>query len=435
MTQISVLLAEPTPRAEQAVRWVLNNLLGCAVRLVATEDELIASDGAKLHYGSRAIPEVLNIRSSGWLKANGISPFEPPTGSMNGIPVLFPSDEGDLPFDVFAATFFLLSRYEEWSGLPSDEHGRPLTDSLHASRHGYLHRPVVDEWARELKEAWKRFDPGLEPPASVYRQITTVDLDNGFKYLGRPLWRTIGSTMRDAIRGNWKDLRERFRVLTGRSNDPFLLDEEARSVFNTCSDRVIHFVLSASRGEWDHAVPVDHPAYASALRSYTNTAEIGIHPSYNTSAQPGLAAKEIRALQHVIQRPIKLSRQHFLRLKVPATFREMEKLGIREEHSMGIHDRIGFRCGTCTPYPWYDPEQERATELMIHPFTVMDNTLCHKLGLSPEEAIIEVRAAVDRLKRIGGTFTGLWHESFLASTGANTEWREAILRIIQEARP
>jgi len=102
---------------------------------------------------------------------------------------------------------------------------------------------------------------------------------------------------------------------------------------------------------------------------------------------------------------------------------------------MGCHDRLGFRAGTCTPYAWYDLERERATALIIHPFAVMDNTLREKLKLDPDAAVEAARAIIDSVKRVRGTFTGLWHESFLSSSASNRAWRLAILRIIREAAP
>jgi hypothetical protein len=431
---INVLLEEPSSRARQAVQWVLGSMLGLDVQWADSVQALSGSEGLRLTYGERAVEGAFHVMSSGWLRATGTATFDPPMGVAPLTPLLFPASHGDMPFDIFAASFFQLSRYEEWTSLPADAHGRPHTDALHAARHGYLHRPVVDEWAWLLADRLKHFDPAFAFPERRYRQVVTVDLDNGFKYLGRPIWRTLGSAARDLLRGQWSELGERAAVLLGGQVDPFAIDSELQSSFAQAADRIAFFVLAGERGEWDHAVPVDHPLYATELRKLDLWADVGLHPSYASSTHEGLTAKEATLLQNVLQRPIAISRQHFLRLRMPGTFRELESLGIREEHSLGIHDRLGFRSGTCTPYPWYDLQQERATDLMVHPFTVMDNTLRDKLKLPPEQALDAVRPIIDSVKRVRGTFTGLWHESFLARTGPHALWRQAILSIIREAR-
>jgi hypothetical protein len=324
---------------------------------------------------------------------------------------------------------------EEWNALPHDEHGRPLTNALHAAEHGYLHRPVVDEWALLLADRWRAFDPRLPAPERTYAQVSTIDLDNGFKYHGREPWRSAGGWMRDLVRGDSQAVCERIAVLRGARPDPFVLDDEVLQAIEASSARSIAFVLAADRGPLDHAVPVEHPRYSAYLRALAERIEIGLHPSYRSSTSDGLTGREQARLSAAAGQTIRSSRQHFLRFATPGTFRTAIALGFSEEHSMGCHDRLGFRAGTCTPFAWYDLEREQSSELLIHPFAVMDNTLSEKLRLSPDDAVREASRIVESVKRVRGTFTGLWHESFLAPTGDRAGWRDAILRIIRNAAP
>lgn len=148
-----------------------------------------------------------------------------------------------------------------------------------------------------------------------------------------------------------------------------------------------------------------------------------------------MTQRECSRLSAILAREVRLGRQHFLRYTMPSTFRTAIQAGLTEEHSMGLHDRLGFRAGTCTPYDWFDLERDATTGLIIHPFAVMDNTLRNKLRLEPEQAVAEARVIVESVKRVNGTFTGLWHESFLARTGDHAAWRAAILAIIRDAAP
>lgn len=433
MREVQVHIEERNPRTRHAVSLVLEDLLGWSTRHV--DDPLAAMDGPLLVYGKARVPGALNIQPCGWLSEAGGRPCDPEVVVEDGLATLFPVSGGALSFDPFAAAFFQLSRHEEWFPMERDAHGRPITAALHAARNNYLHRPVVDEWAVLLARTWRAIDPRVPEPARAYSQTVTVDLDNGLKYRGRSWWRTLGSWFRDLLKGQWADVRERLDVLSGRIQDPFLIDDQLRSAFTHAAGQVKVFVLSAPRGEHDHAVPITTPSFADQLRSMRSWAQVGVHPSYESSERSGLAARERDALSRVIDGPVVISRQHFLRIHVPRTLRELEALGIREEHSLGLHDRLGFRCGTCSPYRWYDLELERPTELMIHPFTVMDNTLRDKLKLTPEEAVEQVRPLIDAVRRVNGTFIGLWHESFLARTGRHRAWRSAILSIIDMARP
>ncbi|HRH39407.1 MAG TPA: hypothetical protein PK760_13735, partial [Flavobacteriales bacterium] len=141
--------------------WLLTDMLGWSVEFHEDVDRFRACDGPKLNYGQYSIGGAMNVKACGWLSSAGMDPVDPLVIETDGMPALFPTDGGDLDFDPFASAFFQLSRYEEWTGIECDQHDRPITSRLHAARHNYLHRPVVDEWAIRLAEVWRRIDPSL----------------------------------------------------------------------------------------------------------------------------------------------------------------------------------------------------------------------------------------------------------------------------------
>jgi hypothetical protein len=434
MSTVHVHIERPTPRARYAVTQVLERMLGWTIAWTDAE-AFHAVQGPKLVYGRAEVPGAWRIAPAGLLEEEGVRSLDPEMVLHEGVPVLFSVKEAALPYDPFAAAFFLLTRYEEVAGLSQDVHGRPLTPELHAARHGYLARPVVDEWALQLAAAWKKTDPQVPDPIRRYRHVITVDLDNGFMYRGRETWRTLGSAVRDLLRGDTDLVRERRRVLRGDEPDPYDIYERLQADFTPHADRTIFFVLTAPRSAFDHAVPVDFPPYRERLKGLSAWAGIGLHPSYDTSWEPPLFQHQRDVLAHAVGVPIQSSRQHFLRMRVPETYRHLVAVGIHEDHTMGLHDRGGFRAGTCTPYQWYDLKREAAMDLVVHPFAIMDNTLREKLKLGPGEAVAHVLPLIEAVRNVNGTFTGLWHESFLSDHGASKGWRDAILRIIQAARP
>lgn len=428
---LQIWIERPTERARYAVQQVLGTMLGWTVHWVHRRDELSSAEGPCLVYGQEPLAGAFHVRPSGLLEASGTGTEDPSVMLVDDLPVLYPVQEADLPFDPFAATFFQLARLEEYAPMECDAHGRPRAEGFHAVRRGYVHRPVVDEWALHLAACWRAKDPRLPQPERSYRSVRTVDLDNGFKYLGRPLWRTAGSMTRDLLRHNRPEVQRRLRVLAGQEPDPFdvYADLERRWAL---MGRTVFFVLAAERGARDHAVPTRYRPYMQRLRRLAGWAEVGVHPSYRSSERPALIGRERAALEKALERPVLLSRQHFLRFRLPDTYRTLAGMGITEEHSMGFHEITGFRAGTCTPYPWYDAAADRPTNLWVHPFAVMDNTLRVKLGLSPHQAVAHCTALADRVRAVKGTFSAIWHESFLAHGTAEAPWREAILRINEE---
>src|SRR5213079_764648 len=83
-------------------------------------------------------------------------------------------------------------------------------------------------------------------------------------------------------------------------------------------------------------------------------------------------------------------RQHYLRFRVPETWREWEAAGLRYDSTMTFAGHEGFRCGTSHAYRPFDLEEDR--ELMIEelPLVVMDGTLRLYRGLTAAEAMDSV---------------------------------------------
>ena len=121
-----------------------------------------------------------------------------------GLPVFFQTtSDSDLPFDIFAASFFLVSRYEEYLEFAPDEYGRFQASSSLAFKNGFLEKPIVDLWAKELAKAFLKRFPTLVFRRNEYKALLTIDTDQPFAYLGKNLFRSIGGLLRDLKNNTW----------------------------------------------------------------------------------------------------------------------------------------------------------------------------------------------------------------------------------------
>lgn len=427
MAEVHFHIQQPSSRASYAIGHVLRQVLGWEATELH-EDALSAVwERPLLLYGEGAEGPGLRIHPSGAL-AHG-APLSP-TGQPEAP---FPVSGGDLPHDLFAG-FFYRSTLAWEATMPRDAHGRPAHGALMDAMAGTHLRPLVEEWALDLAARWRAQDPRVPLPRRAYRQVATMDVDNGFMYLGREPWRTIGSALRDLLRGRPGLLAERLAVLSGRRADPYDVYALLRELTERSGvDRRIINFLVAPRGPHDHAVGLASATMRERIGSIATWAETGIHPSYRSSEVLTLIAEEKEALERVLGRPVEVSRQHFLRFHPPSTQRALLAAGIREEHSVGFADGIGFRAATCTPYRWYDLERETPTGLLVVPFQLMDSAMAYRMGLSPAEAITQACALVDVVRSTGGVLSCVWHERFLSDHGAERGWRRVVASIIEHA--
>jgi hypothetical protein len=74
---------------------------------------------------------------------------------------------------------------------------------------------------------------------------------------------------------------------------------------------------------------------------------------------------------------------------------------------MGYYNMIGFRASTCSPFLFYDIDNEIQTPLTIYPFCFMDNSLLNMNSfLDKKEKIIEI---INKVKAVNGVLTTIFH--------------------------
>ena len=431
------------PKMTNRLGYTLNVLLKYVLHvdfgITTRDDDFLSYDGMRLCYGPKRLGDALFVKACDLLFETSIVDQEPRPWCDNGQWKMFPvyGRNLDFDFDLFAATFYMVSRYEEYLPHREDEHGRFVTaDSLAAST-GFLDQPVVDQWAAMLATMICGRWPDGMVRRPHYRFVQTVDIDAAWCYRYKGLFRTFVGTLRDAIwRHDWEEVRRRYRVLAGRENDPFdtfdyILDLNRRSR----DTYLIFFSLLADYGQYDKPVAYHNAHHRELLQHLGDYAKVGIHPGYMTSEHPHNLDVETRRLEDILHRAIVRSRYHFLRLRLPESYRSLAHAGIRHDYTMGFHDAVGFRAGVSSPYPFYDLERDMESTLTVHPFCVMDTTLQKYLALSPDDALATYRRLVDTVRAVGGTFCCIVHNQNLCELFGWQGWRSVYEKMIDYAKP
>jgi len=194
----------------------------------------------------------------------------------------------------------------------------------------------------------------------------------------------------------------------------------------------IYFILLADYGPNDKNIPHNNRNFKSLIRRLSDYAVIGIHPSYASSLQPSLMVMETARLAKILKLEIEHSRQHFLKLSLPDTYRNLINNDILHDYTMGYAEVAGFRASICTPFPFFDLDQDMATNLIIHPFAVMDGTLFEYTKQTPEKATQTINELISEVKKVGGTFIPLWHNPTLNNEGEYKGWLDVYIRMVEE---
>ena len=192
--------------------------------------------------------------------------------------------------------------------------------------------------------------------------------------------------------------------------------------------------MLADYGVNDKNVPHYHQQFQSLIKHLADYAKVGIHPGFNSNQNVEKLKSEKRRLEKIIHRQVVKSRQHFLILHVPHTYQNLIDNDILEDHSMGYAAHTGFRAGTCTPYRYYDLDLETTTELIVHPFTMMEATLKYYMKLSLEESKEHISQLIAKVKAVDGTFISLWHNETLSNVGLWAGWRDVFSHMVKEAQ-
>lgn len=421
-----------SPRLHYILRWIFDEQL--ATGYLVTRDLAAWNNhtGPRINYSHVAAGEgSLRIIPHGLLGQTGIQEQQLSVNRWKHSTVLFYNQPGaPVPFDLFAAAFYLLSRYEEYLPHRTDRHGRYDASQSAAVQYAFLEQPVVDEWLLRFRQQLQK--QYAEPlPRPRFRFLPTYDIDIAWKYLHKGPRRTWGGYLKDAIGFRYHDLAERLAVLAGRRKDPYDTFDWLNSLHQTHHLPALYFFLLGQWSAYDKNADPTLPAMQQLIRNIADTGETGIHPSYLSHTRPGRLQQEQRLLADITNRPVTSSRQHYLKFSLPQTYEALAATGISDDYSMGYASANGFRAGTSRSFPWYNLRRETAVSLRIHPFAFMEATARFYQAQSPADAWPAWERLWHAVKQVDGTFIQIWHNHLLGEDKANRDWRllyEKILR-------
>lgn len=309
--------------------------------------------------------------------------------------------------DIFASSFFMLTRWEEYVNIIRDDYGRfPGSESV-ACNNNFLHRPVVNEyiemlWNMLLYLGYK----GLRKERK-FDLILSHDVDLVF----RPFY-PLRTMMGDVIK------RGKIGLAFSRIPAFFCNYVDTFDFLMNVSERVgvkSRFYFMAADKKRDHH---DTPYYLNSNKFRRIIEQIkerghviGFHPGFRTFTNEKEWEKEKELLEKSLGQKVTEGRQHCLRVDIPKTLLIWDSQQMLLDSSLGYADLDGFRCGTGDIFPVFDFINRKQLALKERPLILMDVSLKNYRTLSNEQ-VKDVLARYIKLgKKYKMTTTWLFHNS------------------------
>lgn len=422
-----------TNRLGYTLNLVFGELMGIEYSITTDEDFFVESKDPKLSYCKHKLCDEAFLCCDSLLFDTTIELVDVNYFERNGLPYLFKqySKDSICDNDVLASVFYLVSRYEEYLPFVRDEHSRFKAEDSLAYKKGFLDKPVVNIWVKELKQKLQATYPNLESKKSFFTYTNTIDVDSAYSYRGKGGLRTCIGLARDLLKGNLALCLKRLSVLIGKRQDPYDTFDYIISILQKYKVNTTFFILFGNYGRYDKNISPYNPKFRLLLKSLCDYAKVGIHPSYESFEESELMSEQIKMLKSLLRKPIHRSRFHYLRFRLPESYRELINNNIEGDYSMGYSNAIGFRAGICNSFNFYDLALDFETKLRIFPFAYMDVALKNGLQLSPDSALDKIMGIVDKVVEADGNLISVWHNESLSEDFGWEGWRSVYERSIE----
>lgn len=344
-----------SPRIKYIFNFMFKEVLGLELEYPGNLAEFLRADVPKLCYAKHPVEKTLFFKSAGLLTEHSIKRQKIKTTDFGEHRVPFAVEGSTLPFDPFAASFYFLSRYEEY--LPFDNRKGPGFQAHLSLQHklGLLQSPVIDEWAIILKNILHLHFPALQFRKRAFSFKVAYSLNPKHQ---PGVLSSVYPGIQTGIQSGIHPVKKVFGFMNQLVREQFGGKRKAEQM--TSIQRLI-----AEMEKTGHAAPPEF--LLPNARERTNWQEL---------------------------------------LTLPKSYIKLSTKNITRDYSMYYSDTPGFRAGTCSSFYWYDLQMEKQSQLKIFPFAVSyaGITTGKKTNKDP---LLLLNELMDHVKFVNGSFYSL----------------------------
>ncbi|NNE77874.1 MAG: hypothetical protein HKN31_12470 [Pricia sp.] len=419
-----------TPRFTYTMKQVFTRILGIEISFCTEVEDFIKHSGPKITYTKQPLQNEFFVRSNDLLFEQGVNDLLITISDWEGVPCFFKAgDRSNMPFDIFSASFYLLSRYEEYLPHVKDIHDRFSPKDSLAYRHKFLRLPVVDIWAYKLLQKLIERFPNLEHTQKKYEYTSLIDVTTSHSYAHRGFFRSLGGFLYDIGSLKLRNVVQRIKVWFNPNKDPY--DNFALLIELHKKQKVksIFFFQFASYSTYDKNVSPNNNKFRFLIKSIADYSKVALAASYSSYNDFELLKKEKKKLSGVINRSIDSTRMRYNRVNMPQTYRNLMDAEFTDDYTMGYTHEIGFRAGTCTPFYFYDIPLEIQQPIRIHPFALHDYAFLN--FRNKNEILQSIGSLYQQIKEVNGHFVTVFSNELLG-TAHKVDWKDLYTTLVNK---
>ncbi len=326
--------------------------------------------------------------------------------------------------DIFAASFFMLTRWEEYINKNRDAHNRfPAVESL-AYKQGFLDRPIVNEYVEELKRMLVELDNSLVFKERKYELFLTHDVDELYMWKNnKQFFRTVLGDIikRKSLSLASKRAKEYLLVKTNKIKDPFDTFDWLMDKSESIGVKSRFYFMSGGVTHYDNRYKIDESESLELIQKIKKRGHIiGIHPSYNAYNDFKQFKKEKDLLESIVNQKITEGREHYLRFEVPTTWQVWEDNGMKVDSTCGYADKEGFRCGTGDEFSVFNILTREKLNLKERPLLYMDDNRLLGERIYDEKTLINsINSLREKCIQYKSSCTFLFHQNIFVVDDIN----------------
>jgi hypothetical protein len=237
-----------------------------------------------------------------------------------------------------------------------------------------------------------------------------------FQYKHQSIFHNLRSLGAHLLHGRLAALSQQIQVIGGSRPDPYYTWQSIWKLLKDAGTQGTYFFSANEKQQGnDRQLSIHLSAVQNIVQECSRRGKVGWHPSLQSSINFSEMQKELGLLQSGLLQSITDVRFHYLRFRLPESYRWLIDLGIVREHSMGYGAVNGFRASYADPFPWFDLQNNKVTSLLIHPFCYMDTAAIYHQHWAPAEAMAYLKQLQKNTRGVVDQLALVFHPHCLAT--------------------